>query len=42
MLRHAFEVLGCQRVEFETDSILDREWPLVEARLSERLAASRL
>jgi RimJ/RimL family protein N-acetyltransferase len=79
MLRHAFEVLGCQRVEFETDadnlrsrralealpaqfegihrddklvrggvrrssayySILDREWPLVEARLSERLGASR-
>jgi RimJ/RimL family protein N-acetyltransferase len=76
-LRHAFEVLGVQRVEFETDeenrrsrralealpaqfegilrdwklvgdgrrrssaiySILDREWPAVEANLSRRIQA---
>jgi RimJ/RimL family protein N-acetyltransferase len=78
MLRHAFEVLGCQRVEFATNehnirsrralealpaqfegvkrddrilhdggrrssafySILDREWPAVEASLTARVAAA--
>lgn len=43
MLRHAFEEVGCIRVELKTDrdtvyySILDSEWPRVRAHLEAKL-----